>query len=112
MPEKKYLSKEQSQTALQSYPKGGRVKQADLFRLTEPGRRLEEYWRMYLPRMYNQMANEGTLLKTLQSQGQRLFDLMLQQMRNGLDESQAWELANEEIFSLKPENDQTEMASD
>jgi len=67
------------------------------------GRELERYWRESLPKMYAEMYRKGTLLETLDRQGDELNEQVADLMQRGLDEDQAKEIVREIIHGLPPE---------
>jgi len=101
--ELRIMKPEESQKWRNAYPDKGRLTNHQLAKLSEPGRRLEEYWRKYLPKMYNSLADQGELHETVMAESYRLFEMMLRLMRQGLHEDQAWEVVNAEIYGTPAE---------
>lgn len=98
------LTDEEAEAVMNSCPKGGLVPYKVLTKLTLPAARQEEYWRTYCPKMYKAMAESGTLVPTLQEKSDRMHEEMLSMMHSGMYEPEAWEVLNQEIFSIPPEN--------
>lgn len=73
------------------------------WQLPHPGRVMADYWTQWLPDTCKRMYAEGTLYSHLFEEGERLIDLQVDLIRNGMAEDGAWEVAKEEIFSLPPE---------
>ena len=67
-------------------------------RLSPMGVELHRYWMNFKPEMYQEMAETGTLWPTLESEDNRLNDLVIDLMHNGLAEDQAKEVARAEIY--------------
>lgn len=78
--------------------------------LTHPGRVMADYWTQWLPKMCRQMKTKGTLYPTLKEKGESLLEQQVELMQAGLAEDGAWEVIKEQIYSLKPEEDEEEMA--
>lgn len=66
--------------------------------LSPMGVELHQYWMNFKPEMYQEMAEAGTLWPTLESEDNRLFDMVIDLMHNGLAEDQAKEVARAEIY--------------
>ena len=62
------------------------------------GKELHSYWSKWKPKMYKEMAADGTLWPTLESEGNRLNEMVIELMQNGLAEDQAKEIARAEIY--------------
>ena len=70
------------------------------------GVELHDYWMKWKPEMYKEMAEAGTLWKVLQSEDNRLFDMVCQMMQDGMSEDMAKEVARAEIYD--PTEDETD----
>ena len=66
--------------------------------LSPMGVELHRYWMNFKPEMYKEMAQAGTLWEVLQSEDNRLFEMVCELMQNGLAEDQAKEVARAEIY--------------
>ena len=66
--------------------------------LSPIGVELHRYWMNFQPKMYQEMAEAGTLWTTLESEDNRLFDMICEMMQNGMSEDQAKEVARAEIY--------------
>ena len=84
-------------------PKKSLLTATQLGNLTEEGRMAEAYWRDFLPKMYREMAQKGTLYPTLDRKGTEWSDRVDQMIQDGLAEDGALEVVKEEIYSLPPE---------
>ena len=62
------------------------------------GRELHDYWMTQKPEMYREMKAQGTLWTTLESEGMRLDDMIIDLMQNGMSEDMAKEVARAEIY--------------
>ena len=62
------------------------------------GVELHDYWMKWKPEMYKEMAEAGTLWEVLQSEDNRLFDMVVDLIHSGLAEDQAKEIARAEIY--------------
>ncbi len=75
----------------------GRITVEQYSLLTPMGRELHDYWRKFKKKMYKEMADEGTLLKLLNSEGDRLTDLVIE-LTHPLGLAGAMEVARSEIY--------------
>ena len=66
--------------------------------LSPMGVELHDYWMKWKPEMYREMAAAGTLWPTLESEDNRLFEMVVDLMHSGLAEDQAKEVARAEIY--------------
>ena len=62
------------------------------------GRELHDYWMTQKPELYREMKAQGTLWTTLESEGMRLDDMIIELMQNGMSEDMAKEVARAEIY--------------
>lgn len=62
------------------------------------GRELHDYWMTQKPELYREMKAQGTLWTTLESEGMRLDDMIIDLMQNGMSEDMAKEVARAEIY--------------
>ena len=62
------------------------------------GQEMHDYWMKWKPEMYKEMAEAGTLWPTLQSEDQRLDEMVIDLIHSGLAEDQAKEIARAEIY--------------
>ena len=62
------------------------------------GRELHDYWMMQKPELYREMKAQGTLWTTLESEGMRLDDMIIDLMQRGMSEDMAKEVARAEIY--------------
>ena len=62
------------------------------------GRELHDYWMTRKPELYREMKAQGTLWTTLESEGMRLDDMIIDLMQNGMSEDMAKEAARAEIY--------------
>ena len=62
------------------------------------GRELHDYWQTSKPEMYRQMAAAGTLWPVLESEGDRLDEMVISLMQSGMSEDMAKETARAEIY--------------
>ena len=67
-------------------------------RLSPMGVELHRYWMNFKPEMYQEMAAAGTLWPTLESEDNRLFEMVVSLIHSGLAEDQAKEVARAEIY--------------
>ena len=67
-------------------------------RLSPMGVELHRYWMNFKPEMYKEMAAEGTLWPTLESEDRRLDEMVIDLIHQGLAEDQAKEVARAEIY--------------
>lgn len=65
------------------------------------GRELHDYWKKFKPEMYRQMEKEGTLWEVLMSEDERLDDMVLSLIHNGMTVEQALEVARAEIYETE-----------
>ena len=68
------------------------------WKLSPMGVELHDYWMKWKPEMYKEMAEAGTLWPTLQSEDQRLDEMVLDLIPSGLAVDQAKEVARAEIY--------------
>lgn len=83
--------------------KYGRLTREEYYSLTQEGMEQADYWQKYLPTMYNEMADEGSLLERLRMRGERLHEEMQDLMGQGLNELEAREFIKQTIYELPPE---------
>ena len=62
------------------------------------GVELHDYWMKWKPEMYKEMAAAGTLWEVLQSEDQRLDEMVISLIHSGLAVDQAKEVARAEIY--------------
>ena len=62
------------------------------------GRELHDYWMTQKPELYREMKAQGTLWTTLESEGMRLDDMIIDLIQNGMSEDMAKEVARAEIY--------------
>ena len=62
------------------------------------GRELHDYWQTSKPEMYLEMEQTGQLWPTLESEGTRLDEMIIDLMQNGMSEDMAKEVARSEIY--------------
>ena len=62
------------------------------------GVELHRYWMNFQPKMYQEMAEAGTLWPTLESEDNRLNNMVIDLIHSGLAEDQAKEVARAEIY--------------
>ena len=75
-----------------------RITEQQYSSLSPMGVELHQYWMNFKPEMYQEMAETGTLWPTLESEDNRLFEMVIELMHNGLSEDQAKEVARAEIY--------------
>ena len=66
--------------------------------LSPMGVELHRYWMNFQPKMYREMAEAGTLWPTLESEDNRLHEMVIEMIHSGLSEDQAKEVARAEIY--------------
>ena len=66
--------------------------------LSPMGVELHQYWMNFQPEMYQEMAEAGTLWPTLESEDNRLYEMVINLIHSGLSEDQAKEVARAEIY--------------
>ena len=66
--------------------------------LSPIGKELHDYWMKFKPEMYRQMEKDGTLWEVLMSEDERLDDMVLSLIHNGMTVEQALEVARAEIY--------------
>ena len=66
--------------------------------LSPIGREIHKYWMNHQPKMYKEMAKNGTLWEVLHSEDLRLDEMIIDLMQNGLAEDQAKEIARAEFI--------------
>ena len=64
--------------------------------LTGMGKELYEYLYQFKRETYREMQQDGTLLQYLQSEGERLEEMVVDLMQNGMDQAGALELTRAE----------------
>ena len=62
------------------------------------GRELHDYWMTQKPELYRELKAQGTLWTTLESEGMRLDDMIIDLMQSGMSEDMAKEVARAEIY--------------
>ena len=75
----------------------GRITVEQYSLLTPMGKERHDYWMKFKPKMYNELADKGTLLKLLNSEGDRLTDLVIE-LTHPLGLAGAMEVARSEIY--------------
>ena len=75
----------------------GRITVEQYQHLTPMGKELHDYWRKFKKKMYKEMADEGTLLPMLISEGERLSDLVTE-LTPQIGLAGAEEMARSEIY--------------
>ena len=66
--------------------------------LSPMGVELHQYWMNFKPEMYQEMAESGTLWPTLESEDNRLNEMVIDLIHSGLAVDQAKEVARAEIY--------------
>ena len=75
------------------------ITQAQYNSLSPMGVELHQYWMNEKPEMYQEMASTGTLWQTLQSEDDRLYEMVANLITvNGMSEDMAKEVARAEIY--------------
>ena len=74
------------------------ITEAQYSSLSPMGMELHEYWMKWKPEMYKEMKAQGTLWQTLESEDNRLHEMVIDLMHSGLAEDQAKEVARAEIY--------------
>ena len=74
------------------------ITQAQYNSLSPMGVELHRYWMNFKPKMYREMAEAGTLWPTLESEDNRLDEMVISLIHSGLAEDQAKEIARAEIY--------------
>ena len=74
------------------------ITKSQLSSLSPIGVELHQYWMNFKPEMYQEMAETGTLWPTLESEDNRLNEMVIDLMHSGLAEDQAKEVARAEIY--------------
>lgn len=67
------------------------------------GRMLADYWTQWLPKMCRRMHAKGELIPTLQSEADRLAEMHVEMLQNGMYEYEAMEFIKQEVYALPPE---------
>ena len=75
-----------------------RISQQQYSSLSPMGVELHQYWMNFKPEMYREMAESGTLWPTLESEDNRLNDMVIDLIHKGLAVDQAKEVARAEIY--------------
>ena len=76
----------------------GRLTEDQHYRLTPIGREMHEYWMKYRKKMYKELADSGELYRYLKEESDRLSEMIIELMQNGLYEWEAKEIVREEIY--------------
>ena len=66
--------------------------------LSPIGREIHEYWMKWKPEMYKELKAQGTLWEVLESEDNRLDEMIISLMQNGMSEDMAKEVARAEIY--------------
>ena len=74
-----------------------RITEQQYSSLSPMGVELHRYWMNFKPEMYREMAEAGTLWPTLESEDNRLNDMVIDLIHSGLAVDQAKEVARAEI---------------
>lgn len=74
------------------------ITQSQYNSLSPMGVELHRYWMNFKPKMYQEMAEAGTLWQILESEDRRLDEMVIDLIHNGLAEDQAKEIARAEIY--------------
>ena len=75
------------------------ITQAQYNSLSPMGVELHRYWMNFKPEMYREMAAAGTLWPTLQSEDNRLYEMVADLITvQGMSEDMAKEVARAEIY--------------
>ena len=74
------------------------ITEAQYSSLSPIGREIHEYWMKWKPEMYQELKTQGTLWETLESEDNRLFEMIISLMQNGMSEDMAKEVARAEIY--------------
>ena len=74
------------------------ITQAQYNSLSPMGVELHRYWMNFKPKMYREMAEAGTLWPTLESEDNRLDEMVISLIHSGLAVDQAKEIARAEIY--------------
>ena len=69
-------------------------------RLSPIGKEMHDYWMKWEPEMYKEMYKEGTLLQIVESEDDRLHEMIIDLMQQGLAEDQAKEIARAEFQNV------------
>ena len=75
-----------------------RITEQQYSSLSPMGVELHRYWMQFKPEMYQEMAEAGTLWPTLESEDNRLHEMVIDLIHSGLSEDQAKEVARAEIY--------------
>ena len=75
-----------------------RITEQQYSSLSPMGVELHRYWMNFQPKMYQEMAEAGTLWSTLESEDNRLYEMVIDLIHKGLAEDQAKEVARAEIY--------------
>ena len=65
--------------------------------LSPIGREMHDYWMKWEPKMYKEMHQAGTLEQIVASEDDRLHEMIIDLMQQGLAEDQAKEIARAEF---------------
>ena len=68
------------------------------YRLPVMGREIHDYWKNFKPKLYQDLENQGQLWTILQTEGERLDEMIIEMMHNGMSEDMAKEVARAEIY--------------
>ena len=74
-----------------------RITNEEYWNLTPMGRELHDYWMNYKTEMYNNLANSGDLLPILQSRGEWLHEIVVENLQT-LGVAGAKEVARSMIY--------------
>lgn len=75
----------------------GRITNDQYCSLNPMAKELHDYWMKFKPEMYNELANSGKLWSLLQTEGNRLDQIVIDNLQT-LGEAGAKELARAEIY--------------
>lgn len=68
------------------------------YQMTKIGREIYDYWKGFKPKMFREMEREGTLWEILTSEDDRLSEMVIEMMQNGMSEDMAMEVVRAEIY--------------
>ena len=74
----------------------GRLTEEQYDSLPGMGREIHSYWRNYKKKLYKDMADSGELYPYLMKEGERLEEMVISLMQNGMDQAGALEVARAE----------------
>ena len=78
----------------------GRITQEDYMNLNSLAKELNDYWMNWKPEMYNSMSRQQ-LLEILESEGDRLDEMVCDLIQSGMDVAGALEVARAEIYETE-----------